>query len=186
MPSLPAIALFAGLGIDRLTRWVTGLDKPKNNKTRDKRKLGTFIITLIILGALILWCVLPAVNYFDNLGPGGVEGRPRKPPVGPIIVNTDRLINDPYRFQDEFVLVENAEVIDIDNSTFIIRSLDARLVEGVPVSLNSWPRDEIPDVYLRDRVEVVGLFVIRPVPDQTEEFYINIKYDTKDYIRVLK
>jgi hypothetical protein len=186
MPSIPAVALFAGFGIDRLSRWLAGLDRTKNKKTRDKRKLGTFIITLIILGAIVLWCVLPAANYFDNLGPGGAEGRGRKPPMPNVfIVNTDMLVTDPYRFQDEFVVVENAEVIDENNITLLIRSIDARETEGVLVRLNGWPLDEIPVVNVGDSVEVMGRFIIRQVPDQNDEVYINIKYDTKDYIRIL-
>lgn len=186
MPSIPAVALFAGFGIDRLSRWLTKLDISKNDKTRDKRKMGTFIITLIILGAIVMWCILPAANYFDNLGPGGAEGRGRKPPpINIIIVNTDKLVTDPYRFQDEFVVVENAEVIDENNNTLLIRSIDARETEGVLVRLNGWPLDEMPVVNVGDSVEVMGRFIIRSDPDQNEEFYINIKFDTKDYIRVL-
>jgi hypothetical protein len=83
------------------------------------------------------------------------------------------------------VVVENAEVIGENNNTFVIRSVDAIETEGVPVRLNGWPRDELPDVNLGDRVEVMGRFIIRQVPDQNDEVYINIKYDTKDYIRIL-
>jgi hypothetical protein len=187
MPSIPVVALLAGFGIDRLSRWLTGIEGSKNNKARDKRKFSTLIITLIILGGLVLWCVIPTANYLDNLGPGGAEGPGRRPPqTNLIIVNTDKLVDSPYRFQDEFVVVENAEVIDVENATVIIRSIDARGTEGVLVRLDSWPRDEIPEVNIGDKVEVIGMFIVRPRPDLDEEFYINIKYDTKDYFRILK
>jgi hypothetical protein len=187
MPSIPVVALFAGFGIDRLSRRMTGIEGSKNNNTRDKRKFTTFIITLIVLVALVLWCVIPTANYLDNLGPGGAEGPGRKQPLpNVIIVNTDKLVDDPYRFQDQFVLVENAEVIAEKNVTIVIRSIDARLTEGVPVRFDSWPRDEIPAVNIGDRVDVMGIFVIRPFPDQSDQFFINVKYNTKDYFRILK
>jgi hypothetical protein len=186
MPSIPVAALFAGFGIDRLIRWLTGIDRAKMKKDRDKRKLGTFIITLIILVTLVLWCVVPVANYLDNLGPGDAEGPGKKQLQRPIIVNTDKLVTDPYRFQDEFVVIENAEVIAEKNNTFIIRSIDAIETEGVPVRLDSWPREEIPDINTGDRVEVMGVFIIRPSPDQNDEFFINVKYNTKDYFRILK
>ena len=83
------------------------------------------------------------------------------------------------------MLVENAEVIDDINNTIIIRSIDARETEGVPVRFDGWPPNEMPEVNIGDRVEVMGKFIIRPASDNGQEFFISVKYDTKDYIRVL-
>ena len=186
MPALPLIAILAGVGIDGLASMI-----PRAFKTSTQPSSGENVRTGMKMAALgmvviLLACGLaPAVHYFSMDGRGGAPAPPGPHPANLVVVMTDQLLREPFAYNGRFVLVESATVIDVHGDIIIIRSEGAHEPEGVPIRLDGWPLAERPQVNTGDRVDVMGLFIIGSPPGQPAKVFINVKYDTADFIHSL-
>jgi hypothetical protein len=184
MPSLTGIALFAGVAVDGIAKWLMKFAHDLGELTQDTRRVGRAVVCLLFIVVLVLWCIVPAFGYFDNLEEGGAFGpRRRLPQV--MIVDTDQLLDDPLRYEGEIVMVESAVVLSTDDSTIVIQSEGAVEPDGISVRFENWPPGEQPQIEIGNRVEVAGRFIIGSPPSQPQEFFISVKYDTKDYVELL-
>jgi hypothetical protein len=85
-----------------------------------------------------------------------------------------------------FVLVERAEIVGDIKDGWKIRSPGSREPGNVTVRLVQWPPGEVPHFKIGDEVDVQGLFLKARDPDSPDPFFINVKWDTKDFIRLSK
>lgn len=183
MPSLLAIAMVGGVAIDGLASWISNLPKSRRRSPEERKKMKRVLFTVGVTGVLVLLGLVPALVYFANLEYGGAL-RPPQQPLPAIIVTTDNLINDPFRFVDKDVRVLNAIVLDVHNNILVIRSMGSVEVGGVTVRLVNWPPGELPQIDIGDRVDVQGRFTLGPPPGEPQNALINVRFDSRDYIRV--
>jgi hypothetical protein len=175
------------VGIDGLVKWrqdkpreIVGNPKPVKRETR--MIAGAFIIVCILL----LLGLAPVSYYFMT---DGAEGRPPGPGPGPgdmeiHVVTTDQLFTDFFEFDNKFVRVENAEIVNIDRGMPFIRSPDSQDNRGIPVQFRDWPPGTLPQFELGQTVEVQGLYMNIITP-QGPMPIINVKHGTEDYFTIL-
>jgi hypothetical protein len=211
MPSLPIITLLGAAGIDGLVNWrkvkasqPVGNPKPVEPETRVKgnpnpMKQETPLVgnpppvkqeTRMVAGAFIIVCLLllcglaPVSYYFMT---DGVEGRPPGPgqqPMQPVVVTTDQLLPDSFRYDGRLVRVENASILGITHGSPFIRSQGSRNDRAIPVQFRDWPPGTIPNFQLGQNVEVGGMFMTFITPEGPRPV-INVKYETQDFFRIL-
>jgi len=170
MPALPAIALLGGVAIDRLAPWVVRMVNKKHDASPERRKKGTALVIILIVGALALWSAVPAANYFANLEPGGALS-PHGPQQGAIVVTTDQLNNDPLNYKYKLVKVESAIVVGINNNIITIQSEGSINPNGIRAL---WPPGEVPDVNIGDRIDVTGIFTNESIPIMPQGYFIKV------------
>jgi hypothetical protein len=186
LPVLPAVAVLGAAALHWFAfDFIGGRMKHAKGNPSDplKKRLTSMVVTIIILMIIALPGIVPAANNFSDLE----EGQVRHPPARPaaVRVTTDQLVQNPQKFEDRFVLVPDAEVTRLIRDGCEIRSIGAREPENVTVLFRNWPPDRMPKINSGDRVEVWGLFSRMRNPDAPFEYFISVKYDTEDYIRIL-
>ena len=187
MPSVPPIAIIAGAGIMGIARWVvqktaTGGTGPDAERVRRALVAGTLV------GILALSSLASASGYFSKMQPGGALGHGPggpPPPLQPITVTTDQLVDNPTKYKDKIVRVANAEVLSMNGPVVRIRSPGSFHLNGVAVRLEAYPPGQLPQVYVGNRVEVTGHFVVNVLPNQQLDTFIGVRYNTPDFLRVL-
>ena len=195
MPAIPAVALLGALGMDHLSFHLVPrlLNRAENKKTVsvhqptdcrdiDRRLVGT-IISLMLLALIALPGIVPAADNFRD--PGMIRPHHPKPP-GPIRVTTDGLLMEPDEFVQRFVLVDEAQIVEVLPGGWRIRSIGSSNPGNVTVRLADWPLDEIPGFDAGDEVIVHGLFLKVEPPERPAQYFINVKWGTKDYIRLAR
>jgi hypothetical protein len=183
MPTIPAIAILGAIGIEFIAFqfWPKLLNGIKQNNT--KRKMIGIVIALLILAVIALPGIVPAADHFKDPG----AQRPHHPkPVGVQRIITDQLIREPERYVQNFVLVERAEIVGEIREGWKIRSPDSREPGNVTVRLVEWPPSEVPLFNIGNEVDVQGLFQKARNPESPDPYFINVKWDTKDFIRLSK
>jgi hypothetical protein len=187
MPSLPPMAIIAGVGIMGFARWA--VQKTAGGGIGpDTKKVRKALAACAVVGILALAGLVPAANYFATLQYGGAlqpgPGGP-PPPQQPIIVTTDQLANNPAMYNGSIVRVANAVVLSVNGNVVRILSPGSIKQNGTAVPLEGFPPGQLPQVHVGDRVEVTGHFVVRLLPNQQLDTFINVRYDTPDLFRIL-
>jgi hypothetical protein len=80
--------------------------------------------------------------------------------------------------------VEEAFVVEEMPNGWRVRNADAKIPGNVSVRLSGWPLDEIPRLVVGDEVDVQGLFMKARDTNQPEQYFINVKWETKDFIKL--
>ena len=185
MPSLPPIAIIAGAGIMGFARWVVQKTAPEGIDP-DTRKVRKAFAACAVIGILALSGLVPAANYFATMEYGGaLYPRPDRPPQQPVTVTTDQLANNPAMYNDSIVRVVNAIVLSVNGNVVRILSPGSVQTNGTAVRLEGFPPGQLPQVHAGDRVEVIGLFVVRLLPNQQLDTFIGVRYNTPDLFRIL-
>lgn len=180
MPALPPLALLAGVAIDRLSLWRKESLK-KKGASPDKARVGAIVVTGVIVGVLVLCGVGCAVLYFTSPVNAGHHGPPGPGQVQ--LVTTDQLILRPDDYLGNPVRVNDAIVMDVLNNMVIIRSQGANQPEGIRVRFIEWPPGELPAFSVGQTVEVQGMFMRASPPGQPPVYVLNVKYQTRDFIK---
>jgi hypothetical protein len=183
MPTIPAIAILGAVGIEYIA-FKLGPKLVKKMKQKEiLSKLISIVIVFLILAIIAIPGIVPAAEHFEDPS----ARQPHHPqPIGVKRVTTDDLIREPGKYVQNFVLVEKAEVVEEIRDGWKIRSLDSREPGNVTVRLSGWPPDEVLHINVGDEVDVQGLFLKERNPDSPDPFFINVKWDTKDFIRLSK
>ena len=183
MPTIPAIAILGAVGIEYIAFELGPKLVKRAKRGNSKNELISIVIVLLILVVIAIPGIVPAAEHFEDPS----ARQPHHPqPIGVKRVTTDDLLREPGTYVQNFVRVERAEVVEEMRDGWKIRSLDARKPGNVTVRLPEWPPDEVPNINVGDEVDVQGLFLKARNPDSPDPFFINVKWDTKDFIRLSK
>ncbi len=181
MPSLPAIAILGGLGIYRLSKWLTGKITQGNPWPDYEKRAIKILITGAIVGIVILWGAVPAANYLKD---PVVQIGPHLPQAQ--LVTTDMLLATPQTYLETPVALEDVIITEITYDSLSIRSQNSSNANSVTVRLVDWPQGTLPQFTTGQHVWLQGMFVLPPAPPGAiTEFSIGIKYDTQDYVRLI-
>lgn len=92
MPSVPSIALLAGLSLDRLIDWIVNRKDSSKSHEREKKRIWRVALTIFIVAIVALYGLIPAIGYFASIEPGGAlspggqnppDQAPNQPPKQP-------------------------------------------------------------------------------------------------------
>jgi hypothetical protein len=178
MPSLPAIAIIAGLAIHRLSKWLVTRWSRRINWPDAGLRAGRVLAAGAIAGALVLLSAVPSLQYIAEPPAAGHQ------PQQALVVTTDQLLKHPEEFLGRQVILANATVTAVILDGVIIQSAgsEARL----PVRFVEWPPGSQPQFAVGDNVAVRGVFVREPAPPgMPPRYHIGVKYGTQDFARLI-
>ncbi len=183
MPTIPAIAILGALGIEFIAFELVPKLLDKTKQKNSKRKMIGIVIALLLLAIIALPGIVPAFEHFKDPS----ARRPHHPqPIGVQRVTTDQLIRKPDTYVQNFVLVDRAAVVEQIQDGWRIRSPKAHEPGNVTIRLTEWPFDEVSHFDIGDEVDVQGLFLRARKPGSPDPYFISVKWDTKDFIRLSK
>ena len=187
MPSLPPIAITAGMGMIGFARWTVRTTAP-GGIDPDRNKVRKALVTGAIIGILALSGLAPAASYFAIMEYGGAlpPGPGGPPPPQPVAVTTDQPGDNPAVYNGSIVRIVGAVVLGVNGNVARVLSPGSIRTDGIAVRLEGFPPGQLSQVHAGDRVEVAGRFVVRLLPNQELDTFISVKYDTPDLLRVLR
>ncbi len=181
MPSLPAISILGGLGIYRLSKWLTRKLTQGNPWPDPEKRAVKILITGAIVGIIILWGAVPAANYLKD---PVVQIGPHLPQAQ--LVTTDMLLASPQTYIETPVILEAAIITSVSHDSISIRSQNSSNPGSVRVRLVDWPSGTLPQFTVGQHVWLRGMFVLPPAPPGViTEFSIGVKYGIQDYVRLI-
>lgn len=184
MPSLPAIAIVAGLGIYRLSGWLaTRVARKQDFREIDTRGFKV-IFSGAIAGALILCSAVPAIGYLQN--PEDPEETHIPPSQQAILVTTDQLLANPLEYVGKAVLLNDAAVTGKSFSMIDVQSVGSVNTASIAVRFVDYPQETLPEYSVGDHVVVRGVFSKASTPpDAPPIYFLGVMYGTEDYTRLL-
>ncbi len=144
MPALPAIALLAGVAIEKIANnesnkrsahvdyvgrgnhasragHIGHISHIGRTGEQNAMNITRVMFVILIVFSLVFVGIVPAENHFQKIRAGDYSSiRPRGPPGNnqpidqPILVKTDQLIKEPERFVDRFVVIKKANITRLE------------------------------------------------------------------------
>jgi len=194
MPALPAIALLAGVAIDKIA--FIGTNKKNNSASKpNSPNITGGIFVILVVFSLVFVSVVPAENHFQQIRDGDYTSlKPRNPPGPdqpkdqPILVVTDQLLKEPERFLDKAIVIKRANISRIEQQveTLWIRSPGSIELDSIEVRLRDWPTEELDRFETGQLVDVLGFFRKASSADPVPKYFISVKYGTNDFIQIVE
>ncbi len=184
LPSLPAIAMLGAIGAYRLSRWAAINISSANRFKSSEKNFLRLLITGALAGIIVLWGAVPAASYLQD---PQVNGDPNGQPQAQI-VTTDMLLANPQDYVGEAVMLQDAEIVAVSLNMLEVRSANALNPESIQVRFIEWPPGTLPQLSIGQHVEVQGMWdrYIDNSIDNTPVYNLNVKFDTRDFVRIIQ
>lgn len=181
MPSIPAVAIVAAVGVYRLANWYSRRHAKKHDWPAYERRAGKVILAGAVTGIILLGGLYPSYHYLQD-----PDLRFGPQPQHPLNVTTDMLLTRPLNFLDKPVIVQNTIITQVGPDTISIRSWNSTNPGSITVRFIDWPSGELPIFNASQVVTVRGMFTQPPAPPgMPSQYLIGVKYDTEDFARVV-